>query len=101
MHEFIFQRRDAQRPLFSVLFGNVDAPDELRPVAPRFHALRHVGDITFQIGRVSLRRQPINAAGRTLIQAVPTVHQQLIHLLEEVAKAMVFAFLRPLCYSPQ
>jgi site-specific DNA recombinase len=39
LHQFVFQRRDAQRSLFSVLFGNVDASDQLGPVAPRLHAL--------------------------------------------------------------
>ena len=33
---------------------------------------------------------------------MPAVHQQFgIHLPEEVAKAMVFALLRPIGYSPQ
>ena len=102
LHEFIFQRRDAQRPFFSVLFRYVDAPDEFRPVAPGFHALRQVGDVAFQIGCVSLRRQPIDATGRLLIQAVPAVHQQIgVHLVVEVAKAMVFALFCSISYCPQ
>ena len=57
--------------------------------------------MTFQIGRVDFCRQPVDATGRILIQAVPAVHQQFgIHLLEEVAKAMVFALLRPIGYYP-
>ncbi len=101
LHELVRQRRDAQWPFFSVLFGDVDAPHEFRPVAPRLHTLRQIGDMTVQVGRVSLRRQPIDAAGSSLVQAVPTVPQPFgIHLLEEVAKAMVFAPLRPMGYSP-
>jgi hypothetical protein len=80
---------------------DVDAPDELRPVALRLHALRQIGDIAFQIGGLDFCRQPVDAAGRTLIQTVPAVHQQLgIHLSAEVTKAVVFALLRPIGYPP-
>ncbi len=60
LHELVRQRRDAQWPFFSVLFGDVDAPHALRTVAPRLHTLRQIGDMTVQIGRVDFCRQPVS-----------------------------------------
>ena len=102
LHELVFQRRDAQRSRLSVLLGDVDAPDQLRPVAPRFHSLRQLGDVALQVGGVDLCRQPVDAAGRVLVQVLPAIHQQFgVYLPEEVAKAVVFALFRSIGYCPQ
>jgi hypothetical protein len=102
LHELVFQGRDAQRSLCPVLFGDVDAPNQLGPVASRLHALGQRGDVAIQISGIVRRRQPIDAAGRVLVQVVPAVHQQFgVHRTEEVAKAVVLALLRSIGYSPQ
>jgi hypothetical protein len=102
LHELVFQCRNTQRSLLSVLFGDQHAPDQLGPVAFRLHALGQIGEVRFQVACVDLCRQPVDTTGRVLVQVVPAVHQQLdIHLSVEVAKAMVLALLRSIGYSPQ
>ncbi len=102
LHELVFQSRDAQRSLCSVLFGYVDAPDQFGPVAFRLHSLGQIGDVRFQVACIGLCRKPVDAAGRVPVQVVPAVHQQLdIHFSVEVAKAVVLALLRSIGYSPQ
>ena len=68
LNQRFFQRWNSQRPLLSVDFGDVDAPDELRPLTSGLHALRQVADVVFQVGRIALRRQ----SGTTLLYRLRT-----------------------------
>jgi hypothetical protein len=102
LHELVFQCRDAQRSLLSILFGYQHAPDQLGPVAFRLHALGQIGDVRFQVACVGLCRQPVDTTGRVLVQVVPAGHQLLdIHLSVKVAKAMVLALPCSIGYPPQ
>jgi len=53
LHQFIFQRRDAQRALLvTPRFGNVDTPHRLRPVGHPVQSLDQFLQVFRQVGRV-------------------------------------------------
>jgi hypothetical protein len=102
LHELVFQRRDTQRPLFSILLGDVNAPYELRSIALGFHTLHQVRQIGRQVLTVGRRRQSVHPAGGILVQCVPAMQQKFgVHFPVQIAKAMVFTGSRPFGYCPQ
>jgi len=91
-----------QRPFAAVFLGDVAASDQFGPVAFCFQSLDQCLDVGGEVLLVRLCRHVVHTTGRTFVQVSPAVqHQFGIQTPIEVPKTVVFAGLRPQCYSPQ
>ena len=102
LNQFVFQRRDAQRPFLPVFLGYVATPHQPGAVRLGLQSLRQVLKVGFQVFLVDRRGDSVDATGRFLVQVAPAMPQKVrVQFPVEVLEPVVFASFRSVGYSPQ
>jgi len=102
LDEFVFERRDAERPLFAFALWDHDAPHQPGAVAFVFQALHQVLQPVLQTVGVVMVGDFVHALGGLRIQFPEAAPQEVqVDFPVEIPETVVFAGACPHGYSPQ
>src|ERR1051325_5961695 len=103
LDQLVFQRRDSERSLPPVSFGDEYSTHWLRSVSPTPQPRGKFCEIALQLLSVLLPRFPINSRGRITFQPVVgfAQHAQVVDVVHEAGEPQLLIFHRCLPYSPQ